>query len=156
MPVVWLVVPAVTVLFSIAGVGEGVGNEDIDFKVVGAEGVAKLWFSILTWMWAPAREDESGRAVEKDDVCEEGQVEAWMDTDEEEGGEAGMLVEGDGKTEESAVGVALEKVEDKFVDNVPFIFSVLLNLMISFLVNPFEKQHLNFLDIHAEHGLNCK
>lgn len=42
MPVVWLVVPAVTVLFSIAGVGEGVGNEDIDFKVVGAEGVAKL------------------------------------------------------------------------------------------------------------------
>lgn len=143
-------------LFSTAGVGEGVGKADeidleaeINEESPGTSSLTEIWEllgkEVLSWPDA-----------EKEQVWEDGNVDVGIEADEDaadKGGEAGMLVEGDGKTEESAVGVALVKGK---VLGVPFIFSVLLNLIISFLVKPFEKQHFSFLDMQAEQGLNCK
>ena len=144
-------------LSSTAGVGEGVGKaEEMDFK--GAEIDEESPGTCLTWICEMFDKEVSfGIEVEKEQVWEDGNAEVGIEVEEvdaaDEGGEAGMLVEGDGKTEESAVGVALEN--GRLVEE-PFIFSVLLNLIISFLVKPFEKQHFSFLEIQAEQDLNCK
>lgn len=52
------------------------------------------------------------------------------------------------------VAVVVVVVADE-VDFKDFL-SCLLNLIISLRVNPFEKQHFKFLEVQAEHGLNCK
>lgn len=62
----------------------------------------------------------------------------------------------EGRFEGIGVEAEVERVEFAGVTIEFMDFSDLLNLMISFLVKPLEKEHFRFFVVQAEQGLNCK